>query len=252
MRSAPTCVAAARKRRVHVGGGEAAVGEERTGKLQELQGGADGALCGAAGAGSRAAHREGEAPFAVEPALQREAQHQLRGVRRLPGHAQRAGERDLLRPAQRLRAGGGVLEQRPRRRDVGEERGEEQAHHCTALRMNAEQPFAQVGPLQRIGDVGLQVAEPIAGVVPLALEAHADQPLLLRQHGERVGELDLAARARLHLLEDAEDVRRQDIPADDREVGGRGPARRLLDDLLHLDVAASRAACRRRRRTVCV
>src|SRR5438477_1809436 len=56
-------------------------------------------------------------------------------------------------------------------------------HH---LAEPGEQRLAQIRPLERIGHVGLQVPEPVAGVVARSLEAHTHEPLLLREHGEAI------------------------------------------------------------------
>ena len=81
--------------------------------------------------------------------------------------------------------------------------------------------------------------------MPLALEPHADEPSLLREHRQRVGELDLASGSGLHLLENGEDVRRQDVPADHRQIGRRRPARRLLHDPIHEQVSVRLRLSRR-------
>ena len=108
-------------------------------------------------------------------------------------------------------------------------------HRVRVLQVR-HQRLPEVGALEREGDVGLEEAEAVAGVVALPLEPVAEQPLLAGQHGERVGELDLAPHSRLHVLQDREDLGRQDVAADHRQVGG-GVLLRLLDQLLDADGA---------------
>src|SRR5438045_8910946 len=47
---------------------------------------------------------------------------------------------------------------------------------------------------------------------------------------QRIGQLDLTARSAWRLLELVEDLRREDVAADDRQVRGRLPGLRLFDE----------------------
>jgi hypothetical protein len=63
----------------------------------------------------------------------------------------------------------------------------------------------------------------------------------LAQRRQPVGQLDLAALARLGLREDREDLRRQHVAADDRQPRRRRSGRRLLDQLADLQLARRHA-----------
>src|SRR5215212_4852874 len=82
-------------------------------------------------------------------------------------------------------------------------------------------------------DGRLQPAHRGSSVVPRSLELVGVDRLLFHERLDRVRQLDLATGASLRLLELVEDLRRQDVAADDRQVrrcvGGRG----LLDDARH-------------------
>src|SRR5213592_5136136 len=96
---------------------------------------------------------------------------------------------------------------------------------------------AQVGPRERKLDGRLEEAELVARVEALALERDRVHRTAGAQRPEGVGQLDLAARVRRRVDEDAEDVRRQHVASDDREVGRRLVRPRLLDeveDLVHV------------------
>src|SRR3972149_10348362 len=85
---------------------------------------------------------------------------------------------------------------------------------------------AQVVPLQRQGDIGLEKSGLAAAVKALAREAEPVQRRFAETGGDGVGELDLAARARLAAREMGEDLGHQDIAADNRARGrGRGGGR---------------------------
>ena len=91
---------------------------------------------------------------------------------------------------------------------------------------HAEQALAQrrtvLLALQRERDVGLEPREHVAGVVALVGLDHDGVDLLLgQQRDQRVGELDLAALARGRLGQDLHDRRREQVAAEDREVGRR-------------------------------
>ena len=62
---------------------------------------------------------------------------------------------------------------------------------------------------------------------------YAEHALLLEQQRDRVGELELAADAGLDAVEHVEDLGREHVAADHREVRRRLVARRLLDDAAH-------------------
>src|SRR6266542_1056104 len=79
---------------------------------------------------------------------------------------------------------------------------------------------------QRVINGRFQIAELLAGVVALpfedvAVEAAVRLAVSLYKAAQRVGELNLAAGAALGRLEDREDLRRQDVAADDRVVRRR-------------------------------
>src|SRR4051812_26331784 len=76
----------------------------------------------------------------------------------------------------------------------------------------------------------LQIAELGAAVEAPAGQPHRERALFLEQRRDRVGELDLAARAGRDLPEELEDARREHVAADDAEVRRRGRRLRLLDD----------------------
>src|SRR5439155_13375251 len=73
----------------------------------------------------------------------------------------------------------------------------------------------------------------VAGIEAAAGEADGVGRPPLAQAPEGVGELDLAAMVWRRLPENGEDVRRQDVPPDDGEVGRRRLGCRLLDQVLH-------------------
>src|SRR5438093_5687137 len=77
----------------------------------------------------------------------------------------------------------------------------------------------QVGPGERKLDGRLEEAELVARVEALALERDRVHRAAGAQRPQRVGELDLAPRVGCRLGEDAEDLRRQHVAPDDREVG---------------------------------
>ena len=79
----------------------------------------------------------------------------------------------------------------------------------------------EIGPPQREVHHRLQEPELVAGVVADALDlARVDRPRL-QQLAQAVGQLNLAGAIALGRGERREDVRRQDVAADDREVGRR-------------------------------
>src|SRR5690606_40459476 len=84
---------------------------------------------------------------------------------------------------------------------------------------------AEVLTFAREPDNGTQVVAAVAGVIAAALEDdavhRAADPLVGRELLEGVGQLDLAAAARLGLAEYVEDGRDEDVAADGGEVGRR-------------------------------
>ena len=91
----------------------------------------------------------------------------------------------------------------------------------------------EVGPPQREVDHRLQEPQLVAGVVADALHlAGVDRPRL-QQLAQAVGQLDLAGAVALGRRQRREDVGRQDVAADDRQVRRRFVARRLLDQIAH-------------------
>ena len=92
----------------------------------------------------------------------------------------------------------------------------------------------QIRPAQREVDHRLQEPELVAGVVADAFDlAGVDRPRL-QQLAQAVGQLDLAGAIALGRGQRREDVRRQHVAADDRQVRRRLVARRLLDQIAHL------------------
>src|SRR6478672_9809443 len=78
-------------------------------------------------------------------------------------------------------------------------------------------------------DRRLQVVEGVPHVEAPALEAIGVDRLLLRQQVDRIRELDLATATRCGPSQRVEDLRREHVSADHREVGRRLLGRRLLD-----------------------
>src|SRR5258705_8251656 len=84
----------------------------------------------------------------------------------------------------------------------------------SAALQEAGEVVADLGMAQAVIHRRLQVAELGAAVVALAGKAHRQHPLVPEQLRDRVGELDLAARARRDLVEQTEDARREHVAAD--------------------------------------
>src|SRR3954454_23318424 len=112
------------------------------------------------------------------------------------------------------------------------------ARHRTPRARGSELETLQIIP-ERGTEVGARErdlarsAEPARrrpGVVASPLEFVAEALLLLQERGDPVGPLDLAVGATLGLLELVEDLRRQHVAADDRQVRRRGTRGRLLDE----------------------
>ena len=78
--------------------------------------------------------------------------------------------------------------------------------------------------------VALQPAHRGPGIEAGALELVGEDRLLGHERLDGVRQLDLATGPTLRLLELVEDLWRQHVAADDREVRGRGPEFRLLDE----------------------
>ncbi len=78
-----------------------------------------------------------------------------------------------------------------------------------------------VGPVERELDVGAEEVGLLADVVAAVLEPAAVDGLALVEQPDRVGELELAARAGLDAVQRVEDLRREHVPADHREVRRR-------------------------------
>ena len=85
-----------------------------------------------------------------------------------------------------------------------------------------------------VAEVGrLDVALGAAAVETLALELVGQHAAVLSLLHQGIGDLDLAALARFSLLDQVEDVRGQDVAADDRQVRRRLFRLRLLDHGVH-------------------
>ena len=96
---------------------------------------------------------------------------------------------------------------------------------------------------QREFDGRLEEAELVAGVVALAFEAVGVDRAAAQQVLEGVGELDFAARARVDRLQRVEDLGRQDVAADDGQVGRRLGRLGLLDQVADAVDAVVRCRC---------
>ena len=94
----------------------------------------------------------------------------------------------------------------------------------------------------------LQEVELLADVVAAArADRSRTRVCSFEQQRDRVGELELAARAGLDAVERVEDLGREHVAADHREVRRRLVALRLLDDAAELDEPVDRLADRVRR-----
>src|SRR5690606_3103182 len=89
---------------------------------------------------------------------------------------------------------------------------------------------AELRVSQPVVDGRLEIAELAAAIEAQALELVPENGFLGQQPGDRVGQLDLAARAGPGFFQQVEYPRRQDIAADDRQVRRRVSRLRLLDD----------------------
>ena len=89
------------------------------------------------------------------------------------------------------------------------------------LRQVRPEGLYEVLSLQRELDHRLQESELVAGVVADAINLVGVERPALQQRAQTVGQLNLAGRVALGRRERLEDVGRQDVAADDGEVGGR-------------------------------
>ena len=85
-----------------------------------------------------------------------------------------------------------------------------------------------VGPRERVGDIGGKESELRAAVEGAALELEGVTRLRLEQTQDRVGHLDFAARAGLLVRQQVEDLRLQDVAPGDDQVRRRLGRLRLL------------------------
>src|SRR5581483_7591814 len=89
---------------------------------------------------------------------------------------------------------------------------------------------AEVGTVERQLDRRPEEVDLLAEVVAARLERVAAHRLRLEQQADGVGQLQLAAGAGRDAVEGVEDLRREDVTADDRQVGGGVLRLGLLDD----------------------
>src|SRR6185312_13135429 len=87
----------------------------------------------------------------------------------------------------------------------------------------------RVGPAERHGDIRLEKTQPVAAIITPAGVAHRVERLAADHPGERIGELDLAARAGLVPVEMVEYLGLQHVAADQRPVRRRFRGVGLLD-----------------------
>ena len=196
--------------------------------------------------GSRRPRRDDKARRA-DKARQGEKSREGRQAARRPTRRAKS-DRASARPKRRQRSKSVAdLDDRPQRASSADE--SEPAHALAdrrradrATSRYAENLLGEIGPPQREVDHRLQESELVAGVVADALDlAGVDRPRL-QQLAQAVGQLDLARPVALGRRQRGEDVGRQDVAADDRQVGRRLVARRLLDEIAHLvDAVAERA-----------
>src|SRR5437868_9367783 len=84
-------------------------------------------------------------------------------------------------------------------------------------RQKAREPGANFAVLQAVVDGRLHVAQLAAAIVAAAFERVRKDAFLGEQAGDAVGELDLAAGARMRGAQMMKDSRREDVTADDRQ-----------------------------------
>jgi hypothetical protein len=87
--------------------------------------------------------------------------------------------------------------------------------------------------LERQFHGGNEESEFVARIVPLSLDFVGEHRGVLDELPQGVGQLNFSVLTRRRLAEDREDLRRQDIPADDgeirRRIGGRGFLDQVID-----------------------
>src|SRR5205807_8917428 len=100
---------------------------------------------------------------------------------------------------------------------------------------------AKIMPLQCEFHRGFEKAELVAGIVALAVKLERVNGTAAQEQPQRIGKLDLPARAWLHMGDRFENVRRQDIAPDDREIRRRIAGIRFLHQIAdpeHLPLAS--------------
>src|SRR3954471_18311319 len=85
----------------------------------------------------------------------------------------------------------------------------------TAGAKNLGKAAAHLGMLEPEVERRFEVAQLVAAVVAMSLEAIRQHPLLLHQAGDAVRELDLAAGTRRHGAQVVKQARRENVAADD-------------------------------------
>src|SRR5712692_9407110 len=80
---------------------------------------------------------------------------------------------------------------------------------------------ADLGMAQRIPHICLKVAKLGSAIVAHPLELVCQRTLILEERGDAVGQLHLAACSGFDLLEVIEDLRRQYVASDHRQIGRR-------------------------------
>src|SRR5262249_49418441 len=90
-------------------------------------------------------------------------------------------------------------------------------------------------------DCRLQKTQLVAGIVAGAVEHVGIYGLLFEKHANAIGELDFITASHASFVEDAENLRRQNVPSDDRHVRGSFVGRRLFYHILYAKYAAIEA-----------
>src|SRR5438477_8684960 len=106
---------------------------------------------------------------------------------------------------------------------------------------------SEITAVERELDVRAQKIDLLTDVVSTAPALGPEHALVLEQHGDRIGELQLAAAPRHDLVERGEDLGGEHVATDDRQVRRRLVARRLLDDPTDLDDAVGQSGAGPRR-----
>ena len=104
--------------------------------------------------------------------------------------------------------------------------------------------IAQVRTTQREVHNRLQESELVSGIVSDAVDPAAEDRPRFQQAPQTIGQLDFSRSIRLSRFEGREDVRREDVSSDYREIGRRFVAGRFLDEII--DSVDARAWRRRR------